>query len=844
VIGMLRLPASLGLSVGLAAMLLFPQAAARDLRDVHDEAVTLLKRAATLPAGSAELKPLLNDAADRFDPLAIAAAAARLPETLRAELREAAKTLRTRARDESTSAPAFVADTFLALLDRAGAALALKPREDLAFQGSYSQTKVAEPVYGGHATAMGPPPEAPRAAGSAASTRVSPVQFEETACLPAKSFCGSRAKTHILESGGSGVALFDYDGDGWLDVYVLSAFELSDQREKIPHRNVLFRNKGGWKFEDVSAGSGLDVAAWSNGVCAGDYDDDGRLDLYVTTFGPNFLFHNNGDGTFTDRAAAGVQAPGWSTGCTFFDADGDGDLDLYVVRYVSTTWSELLARTQRTLIWRGGPKTMVGPTGLPGEADLFFENRGDGTFKETTDAHGLTDAARAYGFGIVATDYDDDGWVDLYVANDTNPNFLYHNRGDGRFDSVGLASGAALNAEGRAQAGMGVDSGDYDGDGRLDLVVTNFAQDTNTLYRNRDGRQFEDVTTATGLAAPTFVRMGWGTAFFDADLDGALDLFFANGHIYPNVDAYPALNEQFRQKSQLFLNTGAGTGTGSGAGSSAGSGAGGSAGSGSGAGAVAGAAALIEPPHPLPPLPRERGKNNEPGRQAADLRGGQATGPQQREVDARRVGAGSPAIGVGAGAGSTALIEPPHPLPPLPRERGKSTEPAPAIDLREAPRGVRFVDVSDTAGSGLQVARSSRGLAVGDLDNDGDLDLVVSNMDNAPTLLNNRQRTGHHWVAVQVEVEAPGRNRFAIGARVTIDAGGVRQVREIRSGGSYLSQSDLRVYYGLGTYSGPVDVDVRMPGGRTWRWRGQPIDRQLTLRLDDAHGVAAAAAPR
>ena len=234
----------------------------------------------------------------------------------------------------------------------------------------------------------------------------------------------------------------------------------------------------------------------------------------------------------------GVAASGWSTGCAFLDADADGDLDLYVARYVNASWADVPA-AQRTLVWRGGPRTMTGPKGMPGEADLFFENKGDGTFVEAAEAHGLVDAARGYGYGVLATDYDADGWVDLFVANDTTPNFLYRNLGDGRFESVGLASGVALNGEGRAQAGMGVDSADYDGDGRLDLVVTNFAHDVNTLYRNRDGRQFEDVTAAAGLAAPTFVRMGWGTAFFDADLDGAADLFFANGHIYPNVDDYP-----------------------------------------------------------------------------------------------------------------------------------------------------------------------------------------------------------------------------------------------------------------------------------------------------------------
>jgi enediyne biosynthesis protein E4 len=457
----------------------------------------------------------------------------------------------------------------------------------------------------------------------------------------------------------------------------------------------------------------VDAAAWGNGVCAGDADGDGRLDLYVTNWGPNFLFLNRGDGTFEESAQrAGVAAGGWSTGCAFLDADADGDLDLYVARYVATTWDEVV-RAQRTLVWRNGPRIMVGPAGLRGEADLFFENLGHGRFRDATAASGLTDAAPAYGFGVVATDYDDDGRVDLFVANDSNPNFLYRNLGSGRFESVGLLAGVAVNGEARAQAGMGVDAGDYDGDARLDLVLTAFAHDRNSLYRNIDGHQFEDVSAATGLAASTFVRMGWGTAFLDADLDGRLDLFFANGHIFADIDSYPRLGETYRQKNQLLLN-----------------------------------------------------------------------------------------------------------------------------------RGTRFSDVSERAGGGLQLARVGRGLATGDLDNDGDLDIVVSNMDDQPTLLANRlienrptpsQQTDRHWIAFRVV--SPTGNRFAIGAKLTIEAGGRTQIREIRSGGSYLSQSDLRAHVGLGEHAGPVAVEVRMPGGRRWRWQGLAADRLHVLELSESSAV-------
>ncbi|HEY8233173.1 MAG TPA: CRTAC1 family protein [Vicinamibacteria bacterium] len=679
-----------------------PAAAERArLLKLQREAVELVKAAAKAPSPDAARRAL-SDSAVRLDELgrepvaAAAPQAALLRPELRAELREAARALRA----ASDRPGRFDAAPSLAVLEKARAQLEGEIALGLDFQGSYSQSKPKEPVYGGHASAMGPAPAQVASADDVASEGPSAVELAEPTRLEARTYCGGPTKDHILESGGSGLALFDYDGDGRLDVYLVTAAELTKTRERVPHRNVLYRNLGGFRFEDVSRKAGVDAAAWGSGACAGDFDDDGRLDLYVTNWGPNLLYRNQGDGTFSEAAArAGVAAGGWSTGCSFFDADADGDLDLYVARYVETSWDDVL-KAQRTLTWRDGPRIMIGPAGLPGEADLFFENLGQGRFEERAEAHGLADAARGYGFGVVSTDYDDDGAVDLFVANDSTPNFLYRNLGGGRFENVGLVSGVAVNTEARAQAGMGADAGDYDGDGLTDLVLTAFAHDTNTLYRNLDGRQFEDASTATGLRARTFERMGWGAAFLDADLDGWLDLFFANGHIFADVGDFPALGESFAQKSQLLLN-----------------------------------------------------------------------------------------------------------------------------------RGGRFRDVSARAGAPLQVPKVSRGLAVGDLDDDGDPDLVLNNMDDTPTVLENRQQTGNRWVGFRVV--SPTGNRFAIGAKVTIDAGGKKQFREIRSGGSYLSQSDLRPLFGLGDHAGPVDVEVRMPGGRRWRWQGLPAGRLHTLALTD-----------
>jgi hypothetical protein len=667
------------------------------LLQAQRDALNQLQQAARPDATAERVRTALQAASGSLATLG--AAQTILDPPLRNDLRRAAGELTTVASADNRRVASAIRSA-LALLAKARAQLEADVARDLPFQGSFSRTKPKEPASGGHASAMGPAPANVSLPDDGAPV---PVTFGIGPQLPWRMHCGGPTKDHILESSCGGVALFDYDGDGLLDIYLVTAAALTASRERIPHHNALYRNLGGWTFEDVSKQAGVDLAAWGSGACVGDSDGDGRLDLYVTNWGPNALFRNRGDRTFANvTAAAGVAAGGWSTGCTFFDADGDGDLDLYVARYVETTW-ESVARAQRTLRWRGGPRIMVGPAGLPGEADLFFENVGNGRFVEAADRHGLSDRSRAYGYGVVATDYDDDGLVDLFVANDSNPNFLYHNLGNGRFESVGLAAGVAVNGDGRAQAGMGADAGDYDGDMRVDLMLTTFAHDRYTLYRNVDGGYFEDASAA-GLAAPTFVRMGWGAAFIDADRDGRLDLFFANGHIFSDIDKFPQLGETYRQKNQLFLNIGG-----------------------------------------------------------------------------------------------------------------------------------RFRDVSERAGPGLQVAAVGRGLAVGDLDNDGDLDIAVNNIDGPPTLLENQQRTKHHWLAVRAS--APAGNRFAIGARVTISAGGRKQIREIRSGGSFLSQNDLRMYFGLGDDAGPVDVDIRMPGGRRWEWKQLASDRLHVLTLSDRTAV-------
>jgi enediyne biosynthesis protein E4 len=353
---------------------------------------------------------------------------------------------------------------------------------------------------------------------------------------------GTPEDTFIIETVGSGVALLDYDNDGWLDIYLVngSTYDAVSGRSTPPHA-ALFHNNHDGTFTDVAQQAGVTNDRWGFGVAVGDYDNDGWPDLYVTNFGKNRLYHNNHDGTFTDVAEkAGVALGNWSTGATFGDYDSDGRLDLFVPGYVHYDMDHPPVPGSSVVAFSScefrGIKVMCGPRGLKGEPDHLFHNNGDGTFTDVTDKAGVSDKNAYYGLTAVFADLNDDGKVDLAVANDSTPNYLYINKGDGTFEDASYASGYALNENGRETASMGVAVGDYLNNGRLDLYNTVFSDDYNPLYRNDGGGNFTDVSYQAGIAEVTIPFLGWGTGFLDFDNDGWKDLFAANGHVYPGVD--------------------------------------------------------------------------------------------------------------------------------------------------------------------------------------------------------------------------------------------------------------------------------------------------------------------
>jgi len=524
--------------------------------------------------------------------------------------------------------------------------------------------------------------------GSPSAVPVSSFHFVDrsaSAGLRLPTWCGRPEKPHILESGGTGLALFDCDGDRDLDLYLVNGWRLQGNQVVERGRNLLYRNRGDGTFEDITASAGAGDERWGTGVATGDVDGDGDIDLFASNFGPDALYLNRGDCTFT-TLPDGPGIDGWSTGATLFDADRDGDLDLYVAAYIDCTLDQVLD-AQPTLDWHG-LKVMLGPFGLEGKGNRYFENLGGGRFRDATEAAGLVDAGLYYSFSVAAADFDGDRDLDLYVANDSNPNYLYQNDGRGHFQEVGLWSGAALDENGLAQAGMGQAIGDVDGDGDPDLLVTNFSQDQSTLYANLGQLMFEDVTRRWGLREPTFMPLSWGTILADFDLDRDLDLFIANGHIYPQADRAGIEGIRFKQPNLLL-----------------------------------------------------------------------------------------------------------------------------------AKEGGRFTDLSQQSGPGLAVIESSRGVAAGDLDGDGDVDLVVANVDAPPTLLRNDSPPRGAWLLV----DAPG------ALRVSAQVDGIQLVRDFVAGGSYLSASDPCFHFGLG----PVDwVDQLMllyPDGTLKTLRHVAVNQRLRI---------------
>jgi hypothetical protein len=520
---------------------------------------------------------------------------------------------------------------------------------------------------------------------------------------------GTAEKNYIPETVGSGVGLIDYDNDGWLDIYLVngSTFDAESGKDTPPHA-ALFHNNHDGTFTDVAAKAGVTNDRWGFGAAVADYDNDGWPDIYVSNWGKSRLYHNNHNGTFTDVAEkAGVTFDGWATGATWGDYDGDGRLDLFVPGYVHFDPKvQMVGEGAKMPCQFRGEKVMCGPRGLPGEKDHLFHNNGDGTFTDVSVKAGVQDKDGYYGLASLFIDLNGDGKVDLLVADDSTPNYLYLNKGDGTFEDASFASGYALNENGRETASMGIAAGDYRHNGLIDLYNTTFSDDYNPLYRNDGDANFTDISYEMGIAEPTIPFLGWGTVFLDYDNDGWLDLFVANGHVYPIVD-HTNWGTSFKQRPLLFHN-------------------------------VNGRFSLM-----------------------------------------------------------------------------------PAVE-----------------GTGLAKVAVGRGLAYGDLFNDGKVDLVVNNLDGTPSLFRNVTKTENHWVGLKLVggVKSP---RDAVGATVYVTANGFRQRADVISGGSFSSTMDPRVHFGLGAATKIEAVEVHWPSGAVEKGTLPGIDGIYTVT--EGKGIGAAA---
>lgn len=524
------------------------------------------------------------------------------------------------------------------------------------------------------------------------------VEVSKQAGIRFKLTSGGPDKSYIIEAkGGGGIAWIDYNNDGYPDLFLLNGSTFEDWRRGTSPRSVLYRNSRDGTFTDVSAGSGLNHTGWGMGVCVGDYDNDGRDDLYVTYYGGNVLYHNNGDGTFADvTEKAGASGHGWGMGCAFGDYDNDGKLDLYVANYVDVDIEKLAKPGSAPNCTYRGIATFCGPRGLPGGRDFLFHNNGDGTFADVTEKAGI-DPDRYAGLGVVMSDFDRDGRLDIYVANDSTPSALYHNNGDGTFTDIAPQAGVAYSAEGQEQAGMGTDVGDYDNDGWPDLIKGNFSDDYNNLYHNNRDGTFTDLAYAAGFADVSWLFTTFGAKFLDYDNDGWKDILVVNGQVFPQIDRYHT-GITYAERHLLFHNRGDG----------------------------------------------------------------------------------------------------------------------------------KFDEVGRRAGPGMAIRKVSRGLATADYDNDGDVEMMVSNMNDSPDLIRHARRSPKHSILVKtIGVES---NRDGIGAKVKVVTGGLTQVDEVRSGGSYLSSSDLRLHFGLGDAIKIERLEVHWPSGKTDVITSPPLDRILIIK--------------
>jgi len=486
---------------------------------------------------------------------------------------------------------------------------------------------------------------------------------------------------YVIDSTSGGTGLFDCDNDGRLDIVLVNGSTVDRLREGGDPMVTLYHQEPGGTFKDITKDAGLTRLGWGMGVAVADYDNDGKLDLFVTGYNGNVLYHNLGNCKFEDvTEKAGVRGGGFSTGAAWGDYDRDGNVDLFVARYSHLDMNNLPQFGSNKFCRYKGILVQCGPWGLEGESDFLYHNRGDGTFEEVSIKAGVHDDIGYYGLGVMWVDYDDDGWQDLLVANDSVPNYLYHNNHDGTFTDVGLLTGVALSGEGMELGNMGVDFGDYDHSGHLSFFVTHFEEQPNSLYRNLGAKGFDDVSWTSGVGQPSYPYVGWGTSFFDMDNDTWLDLFVANGHVYPQIDNIE-VGPRFREPMLLHRNNRDGT----------------------------------------------------------------------------------------------------------------------------------FDEVSTEAGLQSLPLKSRRGAAFGDIFNTGNIDIVVLNVGAPPTILLNTNHDGFHRVLFKLV--GTKCNRAAIGARVSIRAAGVKQFSEVRGGGSYLSQNDLRLHFGLGTATKIDSVEIRWPNG-------------------------------